>query len=81
MVLTLHNVTVGIDRSLLLHRIRHLSPMGPSGEPNVVSHLLLPLQLAPIYLYASLLDLPGNIDLLARFLSLHQLAATVPSIV
>ncbi len=29
----------------------------------------------------SLLDLPGNTDLLARFLSLRQLAATAPSIV
>ncbi len=38
----------------------------------------LPPQLSPIGLYASLLDLPGNTDLLARFLSLHQLAAMHP---
>ncbi len=41
----------------------------------------LPLQLSPIGLYVSLLDLPGNTDPLAQFLSLRQLAATALSIV
>ena len=80
MVLTLHNGTVGIDHSFLLLNNQGLGPAGPSGESDVLSHSLLPLQLVPIYLFASLLDLPGNINLLARFLFLHQLAATVPSI-
>ncbi len=81
MVLTLHSGTVGIDHSFLRHSIHYLGLTGPSGEANFGFRSLLPLQLIPIYLFASLLDLPGNINLLARFLSLHQLAATVPSIV
>ncbi len=81
MVLTLHNGTVGIDHLLLRRSIRYLSLTGPSGEADFGFQSRLPLQLVPIYLSANLLDLPGSINLLARFLFLHQLAATVLSIV
>ena len=81
MVLTLHIGTVGIDHSFLPHSNQGLSLEGPSGEPDVMSRSPLPLQLFPIILYASLLDLPGNTDLLAQFLSLRQLAAMALSIV